>query len=214
MRYKVKGCEIRSENAAKPHSMRSAVVAAYLREADKVDAVLDYGCGKLRYGDLISQIGNRVTFVDSRIQLTRPQRLRGKRTTVKDFVQRNYSNACAIAAEEWRSGRPRYDFVTCINVLSAIASRAALNRALEVIRSALRKNGLAVFVNQHTNSSFTRYAAGKKHLFGHLYEVNGRNFYYGLLSASRVSNLLTNRGFAIRRSWQSGEINFVEAHLG
>jgi hypothetical protein len=34
------------------------------------------------------------------------------------------------------------------------------------------------------------------------------------LSAPRVSHLLTNRGFAIRRSWQSGEINFVEAHLG
>lgn len=213
MRYKVAGHEIRSENAAKPHSQRSAVVAEYLKRVDRVDAVLDYGCGKLRYGDLIANIGGRATFVDSYIQLTRRQRLRGKCTTVMGFVERNYANGRVIAAEEWRSGGPRYDFVTCINVLSAIASRTALHCALDVIRGALRSKGLAVFVNQHSNSSFKRYANGRKHLYGHIYEVNGRSFYYGLLSARQVSRLLTDRGFAVRRSWQSGEINFVEAAL-
>lgn len=211
MRYRVDGQEIRSENAAKPHTQQSAVVADYLRQRGKVDAVLDYGCGKLRYSDLLATIGRRVTFVDSKIQLTRLQRVRGKRTTVAEFVARNYQHGQVVAAEEWRPGRRRYDLVTCINVLSAIASRQALYGTLEAIRAVTRRTGLAVFINQHSNSRFKRYSRGKKHLFGHLHHAKGRHSYYGLLSEPRVVRLLTRRGFEIQRAWRLGEINFVEA---
>lgn len=211
MRYRVSGREIRSENAAKPHSQQSAVVADYLRTQKKVGAILDYGCGKLRYADLLATVGRRVTFVDSKIQLTRLQRVRGRRTTVAEFVARHYRHGRVVAAEEWRIGRARYDLVTCINVLSAIASREALNGALDVIREATRQTGLAIFINQHSNSRFKRYSRGKKHLFGHLHRGKGRHFYYGLLSEPRVVRLLTRRGFKIHKTWQSGEINFVEA---
>jgi 2-polyprenyl-3-methyl-5-hydroxy-6-metoxy-1,4-benzoquinol methylase len=211
VRYKVSGREIRSENAAKPHTQQSGVVADYLRSLTRVSAILDYGCGKLRYSNLIATLGRRVTFVDSTIQLTRLQRVRGKHTTVMEFVSRNYRHGRVVAAEEWRGTTARYDLVTCINVLSAIASRQALNGALDNIREATRQSGLAVFINQHSNSRFKRYSQGKKHLFGHIHRGKGSNFYYGLLSAPRVVRLLTNRGFEIRKTWQSGEINFVEA---
>jgi 2-polyprenyl-3-methyl-5-hydroxy-6-metoxy-1,4-benzoquinol methylase len=155
-----------------------------------------------------------VTFVDSKIQLTRLQRVRGKRTTVTEFVARNYRHGQVVAAEDWLVDRARYDFVTCINVLSAIASREALHGALDAIRDSTRRNGVAVFINQHSNSRFKRYARGKRHLFGHIHQRKGRNFYYGLLSESRVVKLLTKRGFKIRRAWEAGEINFVEASPG
>jgi 2-polyprenyl-3-methyl-5-hydroxy-6-metoxy-1,4-benzoquinol methylase len=214
VRYRVNGREIRSENAAKPYSQQSAVVADYLKQQARVGAVLDYGCGKLRYSNLLATIGRRVTFVDSKIQLTRLQRVRGRRTTVTEFVARTYRHAHVVPAEELRAGRARYDLVTCINVLSAIASRQALYGALDAIRRSTRRNGVAVFINQHSNSSFKRYARGERHLFGHIHQRRGKSFYYGLLSETRVVRLLTKRGFKIRRAWGAGEINFVEASPG
>jgi 2-polyprenyl-3-methyl-5-hydroxy-6-metoxy-1,4-benzoquinol methylase len=212
MRYVVSGVEIRSENAAKPHSQRSKVVTEYLRKAARVKAVLDFGCGKLRYSDLVAKLGRRATFVDSKVQLTRRQRIRGKMTTVSDVIAERYPHARVVSAEAAMTDRSRYDFVTCINVLSAIPTRSALDTLVRLIRRLTKTNGTAVFVNQHRNSYFKRFEVGKPHLFGHVFGGAKGYSYYGVLTVKRVEKLLLSHGFYIRKSWIRGEINFVEAH--
>jgi 2-polyprenyl-3-methyl-5-hydroxy-6-metoxy-1,4-benzoquinol methylase len=213
MRYRVKGAEIRTENAAKPFAQRSKVVVAYLKSRPKVASVLDFGCGKLRYADLVARLGERATFVDSEIQLTRRQRIRGRTGTVAQLAPVLYSNAAVVSTEAIsnRTGR-RHDFVTCINVLSAIPNARALKGVLRVIHGLTKNHGTAVFVNQHRNTYFKNFERGKPHLFGFLFQgKNGAISYYGKMTKDRVQALLIKNGFHIQRAWNHGEINFVEA---
>lgn len=212
MRYRVKGAEIRSENAAKPHTQQSRSVATYLRELPRVASVLDFGCGKLRYANLIAKLGERMTFVDSEIQLSRLQRVRGHLTTVRDFVTRHYSHGRVVSAETLATHKSQYDLITCINVLSAIPSKTALVQALRAIGRLTRKNGMAVFVNQHRNSYYKRFEQDPRHLFGHLFKGRHGYSYYGILPPEQMSKLLVRHGFAVSNAWTDGEINFVEAH--
>lgn len=211
MRYRVKGVEVRSENAAKPHTQRSKVVAAYLKACPTVGSLMDYGCGKLRYSDLLTRIARRVSFVDSDVQLTRRQRIRGRMTTVVQCVSSRYQNARVLTIAQAHRGRARFDRVTCINVLSAIPTLSELHAALGIIRQRTKRTGVAVFVNQHRNSYFKKFTWGKPHLFGHLYTGRRGHSYYGVFTMARVRRLLRGRGFRILNAWQSGEINFVEA---
>ena len=212
MRYRVKGAEIRSENAAKPHTQQSRSVATYLRGLPQIASVLDFGCGKLRYANLIAKLGERMTFVDSEIQLSRLQRIRGHVTTVRDFVTHHYLDSRVVSAETLAAHRSQYELITCINVLSAIPSKAALVQALRAIRRLTRKNGMSVFVNQHRNSYYKRFEQAPRHLFGHLFKGRHGYSYYGILPQDQMNELLVRHGFAVSNAWTDGEINFVEAH--
>jgi 2-polyprenyl-3-methyl-5-hydroxy-6-metoxy-1,4-benzoquinol methylase len=212
MRYRVRGLDIRSENAAKPHMQRSQAVVQYLRRLNPAESVLDFGCGKLRYADLIAKLGTQALLVDSQIQLTRKQRVRGKMSTVADVAISLYSNVKVLASEKLDSVRDRYDIVTCINVLSVIPDRAALREALRTIRRLTKRSGFAVFVNQHRNTYFKQFAGGTPHLFGHLYQGRNGASYYGIMTKERVEKLLRRAGFTIGTSWNDREINFVEAY--
>ena len=211
MRYRVRGVDIRTENAAKPHLQQSKAVARYLKQLNRVEAIVDFGCGKLRYADLVSKVGKRATFIDSEIQLTRQQRVRGKMSTVTEVALTRYSNVKVLASENLNFLAERYDIATCINVLSVIPDGSALNRVLKAIRRLTKPTGFAVFVNQHRNTYFKKFEEGRPHLFGHLVEGRNGASYYGIMTKERVEDLLRKAGFSIRRSWNEGEINFVEA---
>ena len=86
MRYTIQGQIIKSENAAKPHNQKSKVIDEYLLSKAGNDTVLDYGCGKLRYADSLIKIGNKVTFVDSEVQLNRVQIIRGEKTNIPEYI--------------------------------------------------------------------------------------------------------------------------------
>jgi 2-polyprenyl-3-methyl-5-hydroxy-6-metoxy-1,4-benzoquinol methylase len=173
--------------------------------------VLDFGCGKLRYSNLIAAIGERATFVDSEIQLSRLQRIRGRLTTVRDFVTCHYPHGRVVSAESLERHKSKYDLITCINVLSAIPSKSVLEQALNAIGRLTHKSGMAVFVNQHRNSYYTRFEKDSRHLFGHLIKGKHGYSYYGLLPPAQMSALLVGHGFAVSEAWTEGEINFVEA---
>jgi 2-polyprenyl-3-methyl-5-hydroxy-6-metoxy-1,4-benzoquinol methylase len=178
----------------------------------KVQDLLDFGCGKLRYADLVTNIGERVLLVDSRIQLTRQQRIRGRKVSVAQIAKQLYRNVSVRPAEDLAKVRNKFDVVTCINVLSAIPDLSVLRAVLQAIRRLTRRKGLAVFINQHRNSYFDNFKHGRRHLFGHIHEGRNGHSYYGVMSKDRVQRLLRTAGFSIYRSWNDGEINFVEAY--
>lgn len=211
MRYKVNGRVIRSENAAKPHTQQSKAVSELILSYGKVNNVLDFGCGKLRYSDLLTQISPQVTFVDSKIQLIRDQVIKGHKTTVKKYALDNYQGSSVIPYEELDKHKLRYELITCTNVISAIPCSNTLRNVLVTINNLLEKNGKVIFVNQHRSSYFKRFISGKKQLFGYIYEGRRGSSYYGIIQKENMIKLLEEHDFIITNAWISGESNFVEA---
>lgn len=211
MRYKISGNELRTENAAKPHTQQSKLVASYLNSIEVVDSLLDFGCGKLRYSDILTSISKRTTFVDSEIQLFRTQVVRGIKTTVDNYVTSNYENSIAISFESIKKHKEKYDLITCTNVLSAIPCDKTLKSALGEMRRLLKEKGTIIFINQHKSSYFKKYETGQRHMHGYLYNGRKGTSYYGILCKIKTTALLEENGFKVKKSWCKGESNYIEA---
>jgi 2-polyprenyl-3-methyl-5-hydroxy-6-metoxy-1,4-benzoquinol methylase len=211
MRYKISGNELRTENAAKPHTQQSAPVVSYFQKKDKVNNLLDFGCGKLRYSDVLTSISNKTTFVDSEIQLTRKQVVRGTKTSVKEYIARNYKGCRSIPLEEVHKHSNEYELITCTNVLSAIPCKETLISSLHQIKRLLKAEGIVVFINQHKSSYFKKYETGQKHMYGYLYQGRKGTTYYGILCKDTMHTLLTENGFSILESFTKGDRNYIEA---
>lgn len=211
MRYKISGKTLKTENAAKPHTQKSGEVVKYLLSQSKKRSILDYGCGKLRYSDVLAQLSDSITFVDSEIQLSRQQIVRGKKTSVRDFIKSHYDNCKTLPVESIAKHNSTYEFITCTNVLSAIPCQKSLDEALDQIYRLLHQNGTAIFINQHRSSYFKKYLAGTKHLYGHLYDGAKGTSYYGILDKKSTEDLLKKNKFTIKKSWCRGESTYIEA---
>lgn len=213
MQYNVAGQLIKSENTAKPHNQQAKAVREYLYSQENVKSILDFGCGKLRYSDVIVSLCKKATFVDSKVQMSRTQTVRGEKTTVEAYIASYYPQCRAVSFEDLEKHSLRYDFITCTNVLSAIPCKNTLNSVLAHIYRLLRRNGKAVFVNQHRNSYFEKFKSGKRHLYGYIFKGNSRVSYYGILRPEHTEALLKEIGFSVTKAWCAGESNFVEATI-
>ena len=69
MRYRVRHIVIKSENAAKPASQKSEYCESVIRALPSVKTSFDFGCGKLRYLNVILETTEILMVVDSEIQL-------------------------------------------------------------------------------------------------------------------------------------------------
>lgn len=211
MRYLVNGTFIRSENAAKPHTQKSKSVEDYLLCSGRTQSILDFGCGKLRYSDTLMKIATCVTFVDSEIQLSRTQMIRGEKTSVTDFVSKNYPHCKTVPFEQIHEHQEQYNLITCTNVLSAIPCPQTLSNVISNIKKLLSRDGVAVFINQHRSSYFKKFETGKKHLNGYIYNNQKSTTYYGIFNKTITQELLLDHDFEIIKSWCVGESTFVEA---
>jgi 2-polyprenyl-3-methyl-5-hydroxy-6-metoxy-1,4-benzoquinol methylase len=211
MRYVIGGAEIRTENAAKPSSQKSSAVDDYIGSLENGPSILDFGCGKLRYSDTLVSVASKVTFVDSAVQLGREQVIRGDRTTVNKYVEANYAGCSTLSYEKLNEHRVKYDVITCTNVLSAIPCKKTISDVMNHILRLLKKDGFAIFVNQHRSSYFKRYESGEKLLHGFLYNGPKGSSYYGILDRTAIEQLLTAHGYRIIRTWCVGESTFSEA---
>ncbi|EKG0013040.1 TPA: methyltransferase domain-containing protein [Vibrio cholerae] len=211
MHYILNGIKIKSENAAKPETQVSKAVVNYLLDKKGTGRILDFGCGKLRYSETLNKIGTSVTYVDSRVQLTRLQTIKGIKTNVVKYVADNYEGSQVVPFEEIDNHKEKYQLITCTNVISAIPCEKTLNKVLTKINGLLDSDGCVVFVNQHRNSYFKRFLSGQKRLFGHIYKGKRGHSYYGIITPDVMTNLLECNGFKVLKSWTVGESNFVEA---
>jgi hypothetical protein len=213
MRYKVRGIEIRSENAAKPAIAAASSLIRWLCNRKSTPSALDYGCGKLRYTHYIAQHSKHIGIVDSNIQLTRTQRVHGQSTSVQAYAKKIW-RTCSIQHLEdfWRQPVRHYHFILCANVLSTIPCVKARAKSLRSIYAALKTNGRVLFVNQHTNSYFTevrKKISSRPHLDGWVVSSKVGASYYGILCKNSVVKLVTRFGFHIEQAWNEGQSNFV-----
>lgn len=215
MHYKIGKVEIRSENAAKPIKAAAAPLVAWLRNRKHVTAALDYGCGKLRYTDFIAQRCTYLGIVDSKVQLTRTQRIDGHKTTITEYAKIKWPNCRIYDIKAFWDGIPHlYDFVLCANVLSTIPSAKTRAKSFRAIGAALHAGGEVLVVNQHTNSYFTEIRAKPttvEHLNGWIAQSRNGVSYYGVLKREFVIHMLTGYGFIVVDSWLQGQSNYVLA---
>jgi hypothetical protein len=203
MRYKVaRNIEIRTENAAKPEAQASKFLLDLLKDLSHVGSAFDYGCGKLRYETAIGETTDLLAIVDSEIQLSRTQMLRGKQASIRSVFKR--SNRVHVYSDvEFQRLDALFDRGFCINVLSVIPSYARRRQVLEVIRQKLRVGGECLFVVQYRNSDFTRtkhMPNAKPWLDGFLIDSLRGYSFYGLISPDRLESFLKRAGFRIRET--------------
>lgn len=211
MHYIINNKLIKTEYTAKPHTLKSKDVESWLLSRHRPDSILDFGCGKLRYSDTLMKLSNRITFVDSEIQLTRSQIIKGEFTSISNYVSKNYKKCRTISFERLSEHNEKYSFITCTNVLSAIPCPLTINLILNHIKRMLAPNGIVFFVNQYKNSYFSKFNTGEPHLYGYIHQAHSSHTYYGILNEDRMISLLRDNSFHIVNARSSRQICLVEA---
>jgi hypothetical protein len=203
MRYKLgSSIEIRTENAAKPESQPSKFLLNLIANLPHVTSTFDYGCGKLRYQRALADTTDVLTVVDSEVQLSRLQALRGKETSIRNIFKQ--SNRIQVYNEaEFQELNARFERGFCINVLSVIPSYARRRKVLNVIHGKLKGGGECLFVVQYRNSDFTRMrkmSNTKPWLDGFIIDSLRGYSFYGLIPPDRLEKSLKRAGFRVRET--------------
>lgn len=209
LNYEMNGITIRSENAAKPHTMPSNYLCNHIKNSLKNGSALDFGCGKLRYSEQLVDKFETVTFLDSRKQLERVQIIRGVQTTIPEYVANNYRKANVVPFESMHKITSRYDFILCANVLSAIPCKSTIDKIISGIGELLKDDGEAMIVNQYKSSYFKKYERGIKHLHGYIYQNSRNASYYGLLDVDIVNKICLDNNLSVINSWSKAGSSYV-----
>ncbi len=217
MLYTVKKWSIASELAAKPPSRSSQYLNRVLLDLERCEQILDYGCGKLRYANILARRGKVLTLVDSERQLNREQIVEGKLATLRSFAENRWSNVRLETIEEFHiRRRPLFDFALCANVLSAIPSKRDRLRALTMLGVRLKRDGVALIVNQHTNSHFSELARRPDVVrYGDGWLIPGKqlSYFFAVLTTSKVAELLNQAGFELIEHYIEGQSNYARARF-
>jgi SAM-dependent methyltransferase len=193
---------IKTENAAKPASQASAHLQKILSRLPPVKTTFDYGCGKLRYYEALLKRTDSLALVDSEIQLSRPQMIRGAKTSIRQSMRG--SNRVSVYNDgEFRALHQQFDRGFCINVLSVIPYYSARRNVLEAIRSRLKVGGTCLFVTQYRNSDFTRMRQlpnARPWRDGFLIDSLRGFSFYALILPERFNSMISRAGFEIGHS--------------
>lgn len=166
---------------------------------EPVNSTLDYGCGKLRYSELILKTTDVLTIVDSEIQLSRVQKIGSKKTSIRQSIRAS-NRIDAYNTIEFSHQQTKFDRAFCINVLSVIPTRSVRARVIELIASKLKRGGTCLFVVQYRNSDFSRMRnLSNARVWGDgilIDSLRGHSF-YGLIPPKDLMRLIRKAGLEI-----------------
>jgi hypothetical protein len=214
MRYRVRGLEIRSENAAKPGSSAGRWMLEWISSLKREGTALDLGCGKLRYTVPPAARVRRVVAVDSKVQVERKQIVCGTSRSVREYARQHLANVRICAVEEctWKLGR--HETVLCSNVLSAVPSPRTRRELLTAAFNCLKADGRFLVTTQYRNSHFTKWRADDRaEPFYDGFLVRGRRgtSFYGLIDSPALVKLCRTAGFSIVQTGHAEELAYVIA---
>ncbi|MEY9420544.1 SAM-dependent methyltransferase [Bradyrhizobium japonicum] len=200
MWYKIgKDIIVRSENAAKPETQSSAYLKKLISRLEPIHSSFDFGCGKLRYERAIAKTTGELALVDSEVQLSRGQMIRGRSTTIRDYVGKS-NHVHALTVGQFASHDRRYDRGFCINVLSVIPSASVRLGIVQLMRAKLKPNGTCLFVTLYRNSDFTRMQNlpnCQPYGNGFLMDSLRGHSFYGLIPPDDLAGLVKRAGFSV-----------------
>ena len=120
MRFRInKNWIVKSENAAKPMAQESNFVKQMIREMEPVNALLNFGCGKLRYLNEMQETSKHLVLVDSEIQLSRTQTLLGKKASIRELFA-DSNSVEVMNSKELIQSSLMFDKAFCLNILSVV----------------------------------------------------------------------------------------------
>lgn len=215
MRYKFKGVELRTENAAKPYRQRSKWLVNQIRQVPAYATALDYGCGKFRYTIPLSRRVRRVVAVDSVVQIEREQQIANRRSSLREYARQYLTNVSVheVGSNGWRG--QRFDFILCANVLSVIPHRRARLQVLRELRRMLKKNGQVLVSTQFRNTHFRQWEKQTNATWVRdgwfVKGLRGASF-YGIIPPDKLSQLCRAAGLVVSRMGSNGETAFVFAN--
>lgn len=200
MRYKIgKDIIIRSENAAKPETQGSAYLKKLISRLRPVRTSFDFGCGKLRYERVIAKTTQELSLIDSEVQLSRSQMIRGRSTTVLDHVRKS-NHVHAYTVSQFAALPGDFDRGFCLNVLSVIPSATVRLGIVQLMRAKLKPGGTCLFVVLYRNSDFTRMQRlpnCQSHGNGFLIDSLRGHSFYGLIPPDDLTELIGRGGFVV-----------------
>lgn len=214
MRYKFKGTELKTENAAKPYQQRSKWLVGQISQIPRNAKALDYGCGKFRYTIPLSRRVRYVYAIDSTFQIERTQQIASRRTNLREYARKYLKNVsvCEIGSDGWR--QQRFDFVLCANVLSVIPRKSDRLKVLRDLRRVLKRNGQLLASTQFRNTYFRQWEGDPNATWVRdgwfVNGVRGSSF-YAILPPKKLSRLCRTAGLVVSRMGSKGEAGFVFA---
>ncbi|MBB4377228.1 hypothetical protein [Bradyrhizobium sp. SBR1B] len=200
MRYKIgKDIIVRSENAAKPETQSSAYLNKLISRLEPVRSSFDFGCGKLRYERAIAKTTEELALVDSEVQLSRTQMIRGRSTNIRNHVGKS-NHVHAYTVGQFAALDRKYDRGFCINVLSVIPSASVRLGIVQLVRAKLKPRATCLFVTLYRNSDFTRMQKlpnCQPYGNGFLMDSLRGYSFYGLIPPDDLAGLVKRAGFMI-----------------
>jgi 2-polyprenyl-3-methyl-5-hydroxy-6-metoxy-1,4-benzoquinol methylase len=217
MRYRFRGVELRTENAAKPFHQASKWLLEQIAQLPRSTVALDYGCGKFRYTIHLSHRVSRVSAVDSSYQVERIQQIANKRMTLREYVHRYLRNVSVheVSSHTWR--QRTYDFVLCSKVLSVIPHRAERIVVLQDLVNVLKPAGQILISTQFRNSYFEQWKASPNATWikdGWFVRSSHGASFYAIIPPKKLAALCRSAGLSIAQVGSKGETAFVFAGSG
>lgn len=216
MRYRFKGVELRTENAAKPHRQASKWLIHEISQVSSDSVALDYGCGKFRYTIPLSRRVKYVCAVDSLYQIDRKQQVANRRTTLRKYARAHMKNVAVyeIQSTGWR--RMKFDFILCANVLSVIPRRALRVTVLCQLKRVLKPGGRILISTQFRNTHFKQWETNPNATWirdgWFVNGVRGASF-YAIIPPKKLYRLCCDAGLSMDRMGSRGETAFVSAKV-
>jgi SAM-dependent methyltransferase len=214
VRYKFKGVELKTENAAKPYRQRSRWLVNQISQISPNAMALDYRCGKFRYTIPLSRRVRHVCAVDCSSQIEREQQIANRRTNLREYARKYLKNVSVreIDSDGWR--RQRFDFILCANVLSVIPHKSDRLKVLRDLRRVLKRNGQLLASTQFRNTYFRQWQEDPNATWVRdgwfVNGVRGASF-YAIIPPKKLSQLCRAAGLVVSRMGSKGETGFVFA---
>jgi len=216
VRYKFKGVELRTENAAKPLRQASGWLVDQISQVPPNAEVLDYGCGKFRYTIPLSRRAKHVCAVDSPQQINRVQQIADRRATLREYAAKYLKN---VTVHEVRAGawqRMKFDFILCANVLSVIPHKGERINVLRKLARVLKADGRILASTQFRNTHFNHWRTNPRASWVRngwfVQGIRGASF-YAIIPPKKLYELCRSAGLCVETFGSRGEIAFVFAKL-
>ena len=207
MHYKIDDIIIKSENAAKPTFTPSKDMLYFLEQhIFKTDLVLDYGCGKLRYTIPLSKMAKTVYGVDSKEQIFRYIKIKGKKTTLSDLAKK-YKNIVlqTTSNKEWQE--IMYDKILLSHVLSTIPHEKDRMQIVKTLHRVMHDNSILIACTNHRMSYFKKWDTSPK-----VEKYNDGYFvkepipsYFGVINKNKLSNYFEKNAYKILQLFIKGD---------
>jgi len=164
--------------------------------------VADQGCGRLRHLRQLLKAFERITLVDTPLQLGRRMRIDGTIQTIPEYVRglsrSERKRICIMTTTEFEAAGLNLDAILSVCTFDVVPKHTRTEMA-KAARRNLKKNGVYVVIVPRNDSSITRRCTdANRYLDGHIFLHHGiASFYVNFRDHTLLIRFLERLGFRL-----------------